>query len=82
MSRIKVSGWKPGLNTVKAIKAIRETARLSLDEASAIVNQVLRNEEATFDVSCLDDANELAQALARLGMSAHVSEIPSVMTEG
>jgi len=72
MARIRITGWKVGLNTVHAIKEIRAQSGCALGEALATVNNVLNNEEAIVDVPDQEAAIHLVDSLAALGMTAEI----------
>jgi hypothetical protein len=70
MPKVVISGWKVGCNTVSAIKQIRASAPMPLNEASDVVNRVLRNERVEVLVSTAADAHALADSLERIGLLA------------
>ncbi len=75
MTAVEISGWQKGCNSVAAIKEIRARAGIPLNEALALVNQVLANEKVMVHVSCLTDASELVDELEKTGMIAQVAGI-------
>jgi hypothetical protein len=70
MPRVAITGWKRGCNTVAAIKELREQASIPLNEALAIVNRVLGNEQVVVSVSTADTAQVLADSLEKIGLIA------------
>ena len=68
MSRVAITGWNRGCNTVAAIKELRERASIPLNEALALVNRVLGNEQVVVPVSIPATAQALADALEKVGL--------------
>ena len=73
MIAVEISGWRKGCNSVAAIKEIRSRAGIPLNEALALVNRVINNEKVAVCVPCPNDASQLVDELARVGMIAQVS---------
>lgn len=74
MPEVSITGWRKGCNTVAAIKEIREKALMPLNEALALVNQVLSNQPVTVFVLSLTAARALADSLERVGLAAAAIE--------
>ena len=72
MAKIELSGWKPGLNTVQAIKIVREGARIPLNQALALVNGVLNNDVVVVDLANDQDVEGFVSQLNDLGLLADV----------
>ncbi len=70
MSQVVITGWKEGCNTVAAIKELRAIARIPLNEATDVVNRVLRNEQVVVEVPNPTTAEALANSLERIGLIA------------
>jgi hypothetical protein len=70
MTKVAITGWKKGCNTVAAIKEIREKAPMPLNEALDVVNRVLRDEQVIVPVSTSSAAQALADALGEMGLIA------------
>ena len=70
MPRVAITGWKKGCNTVAAIKELRQWASLPLNEALALVNRVLGNEQVVVPVSTFTTAQALADSLEKIGLIA------------
>jgi hypothetical protein len=68
MSQVVITGWNIGCNTVAAIKEIREKGPMPLNEALAVVNRVLNNEQVVVDVPTPAIAQALVEALSGLGL--------------
>jgi hypothetical protein len=71
MAKVAILGWREGCSTVAAIKEIREKASMPLNEALAIVNRVLSNEQVFLAVSTPSVAQALADALKIVGLIAN-----------
>ena len=67
MPTVAITGWTKGCNSVAAIKEIRETALMPINEALDVVNRVLRNEQILVSVPTGMAAESLATELSRLG---------------
>jgi hypothetical protein len=70
MNTIRITGWKPGLQTISMIVALRGYANLGLTEAKSIVDRVLAGEVVevqAYDARC---AQKLLADLMRLGAIA------------
>lgn len=72
MPKVRLSGWKPGFKTVPAIKAIRQAAGIGLDEALAIVNQILDRRIVDIELTKNVDSARVAAGLTDLGMIVEV----------
>jgi hypothetical protein len=72
MAQVRIFGWKPGCNSVTAIKQIRQEANIPLNEALAIVNRVLNHEDVVVSVSSSAQAEVLINQLTEVGMIAEV----------
>ena len=70
MPKVAITGWKRGCNTVAAIKELRERASMPLNEALALINRVLGNEQVVVPVSTLTTALALADSLEKIGLVA------------
>jgi hypothetical protein len=68
MAKIRILGWKKGLNTVHAIKEIRQRAGCSLAEAKAVVDRVFDNQEPIVEMSNHGTAAQLVDSLTAMGM--------------
>jgi hypothetical protein len=72
MAQISISGWRPGANTVHALKAIRDEANVPLNEAHALVTRVLNGETVVLLLRVNSKAENLAIRLRGLGLLAEV----------
>jgi hypothetical protein len=70
MSLVTITGWARGCNTVSAIKELREKAAIPLNEAHALVNRVLQNEQVTVRLADPRAATQLADSLNAIGLIA------------
>jgi len=70
MFSVAITGWKKGCNTVAAIKELRERSSIPLNEALALVNRVLGNEQIVVPVSTAAAARALADSLEKCGFVA------------
>jgi len=73
MVMIRITGWKPGVNTVHAIKLIRNKAQIPLNEALSLVNDVLAGKNSSLRLSNIENASELVNLLNTLGMVAEIT---------
>ena len=67
MPHVHITGYRTGFNTVVAIKAIRALTGVSLTEAMAPINSVLRGETATLELSDVQAATQLVEELTKSG---------------
>lgn len=74
MTHIRLTGWRPGANTVHAIKAIREEAEVPLNEAHVLVTRVLNSETVLLPLRASSNAEKLAIRLRELGLLVDVVE--------
>ncbi len=70
MPKVVITGWTKGCDTVAAIKELRDKATMPLNEALALVNRVLKNEQVEVLVSTPTTAQALADSLERIGLVA------------
>ncbi len=70
MSQVAITGWMRGCNTVSAIKELRERAAIPLNEAHALVNRVLQNEQVSVRLPDSKSATQLADSLNAIGLIA------------
>jgi hypothetical protein len=66
MAGVAITGWKRGCNTVAAIKELRDGAGIPLNEALALVNRVLGDEQVPSPTA----AQDLADSLEKIGLVA------------
>lgn len=73
MASIRITGWRVGLDTVRAIKEIRSAANCNLAEAKNAVERMLGAEEVFVNVSDQGTADRLVNTLTGLGIIAETS---------
>jgi hypothetical protein len=74
-AEVRIAGWRPGLQKVSMMQAIREQAALGLGAAKAITDAVLRGEPASVPVRDWATAVRLAEHLQTLGAEASPARI-------
>lgn len=70
MVKIRILGWKKGLNTVHAIKEIRKRAGCSLGEAKSVVDRTFDNQQPIVEITNDEAAAKLVDSLTAMGMPA------------
>ena len=75
MTTLELAGWRPGLETVELIKAVKAHASRSLSEAKSDVERLLDGEVVVLEFS----TNESREAFRKIaeGLGARVRLSPS-----
>jgi ribosomal protein L7/L12 len=71
MSRLAISGWRPGFNKVGAQKLLRSHCGLGLAEAIDAVESILARQTVEFEL-LEDEAAELCAKLEHIGAECSV----------
>jgi len=74
-NRVKISGWRIGLNKVGMTNSVRLNTGLSLSEAKAVTDAVLSGETVSVQVPTAN-AVSFVEQLTTLGAIAHMDESP------
>jgi hypothetical protein len=69
-SRVRLTGWSPGLKKVSLAKLIRESAGLPLDQAHDAVNRLLGGNVVDLSFASNDVAGRFADEARELGAVA------------
>lgn len=69
-ARVRITGWRPGMQRVSMTRAIREHAGLGLGDAKSRTDHMLDGEEVTLELGDLKAAETLAGMLRDLGAEA------------
>lgn len=72
MSQCRISGWRPGANTIELIKTISAELKIPLNEALLIVNKVLGGEIVVLKLPTELHADKFVEALNKLGAMADI----------
>ena len=74
MSTIKISGWQIGMRKVSLTKLLQERGGLGVREAKDLVDKVLADREAVFDVPSDRNADVVADEIRDLGAICEVAK--------
>lgn len=67
MARIRLVGWRPGANKVRADKAIKAHANIGLSQAKGFVDLCINGEESEIQLPSVAVARQLAKELDAYG---------------
>lgn len=72
MPKLHITGWRPGLDKITAIKLLVEATSYGLKGSKDCIDEVLAGGQATIEVKDLAKAEALAAKLQEIGAVANV----------
>ena len=77
MERVRIKGWRPGLEKIAMTRALQSAADLGLAAAKACTDRVLAGVVVEVPVRDEEAARALTQELQRLGAVAEADDDPA-----
>lgn len=68
--KVKIFGWNPGANKVRAIQLVKQKSEMSLSQAKAVIDHALLNEESFFTARTVEYAEEAVLELKENGFNS------------
>jgi ribosomal protein L7/L12 len=73
MVQVRITGWRPGLNTVALTKTLQSELGWGLAAAKHATDDVLAGKPVSFDLADADAAHRIAATLSDLGAQVTVA---------
>jgi len=74
MRNVRLTGWREGMRKISLTKFLQAELGLSLAASKQVVDDVLEGRQVLLDIPLAQDANELAQAIRKLGASCTIEQ--------
>jgi hypothetical protein len=66
-AKVKICGWNPGFNKVRAIQLVKARSGMGLSQAKSVVDNALSDRESFFTVRTVEDAEHAVVGLKENG---------------
>lgn len=69
-AKVKLLGWNPGANKVRAIQLVKAKSGMGLSQAKAVIDHVLSNSESSFTARTVECAEQAVVGLKENGFDS------------